>query len=133
MEHILSGSLTGWPATLSKGGDSQTSEIRGGKYAARIQTGYEKDGSPKYRYFKTQEEYEQYLKGSGKGKKKKGKDVRGSKHDDESGGEERLESKRKDERKEGKKKQQSLMTAAAKKTKNVETTKKSLPLYLKVG
>lgn len=38
-----------------------TGEQRGGAYHARAQTGYEKDGSPKYRYFKTEEEYETYL------------------------------------------------------------------------
>jgi hypothetical protein len=40
-------------------------EQRGGKYVARIEVGYEKDGSPKYRYFKTEEDYEKYMKGRG--------------------------------------------------------------------
>lgn len=43
-------------------------EQRGGKYVARIEIGYEKDGSPKYRYFKTEEEYEQYMRGRGRSK-----------------------------------------------------------------
>lgn len=43
-------------------------EQRGGKYVARVQIGYEKDGSPKYRYFKTEEEYEAYLQSRGKSK-----------------------------------------------------------------
>lgn len=39
----------------------QTGEQQGGKYAARVQTGIEKDGSPQYRYFNTQAEYEEYV------------------------------------------------------------------------
>lgn len=51
-------------------------EQREGKYAARVQVGYEKDGSPQYRYFKTIEQYKTYLdnkssfEGEGKNKKK---------------------------------------------------------------
>lgn len=52
------------PADVSGGKGEQ----RGGKYVARVQDGYEKDGSPKYRYFKTEEEYETYLKGKGRSK-----------------------------------------------------------------
>lgn len=48
-------------------------EQRGGQYVARVQIGYEKDGSPKYRYFKSEEEYETYLEG--KGKSKAGKEL----------------------------------------------------------
>lgn len=75
----------------------QTGEQQGGKYSARIQTGIEKDGSPQYRYFTSQAEYEDYLskqrssgdsKEGGKGKKK-----------DESM-KERLQSKLKKEQKE---------------------------------
>lgn len=122
----LSGLLVGWPADLIKG-EAQTSEVRGGKYAARVQEGYEKDGSPKYRYFKTQEEYEEYMRGKGGGKKKTKK-----KKDEEKDGEKRLESKRDKERKESAKKQRSLFTEAKRKKKEVETTKKSLTLYLEV-
>lgn len=41
-------------------------EHRGGNYAARTQIGTEKDGSPKYRYFSSQAEYEEYLSKKGK-------------------------------------------------------------------
>lgn len=121
----LSDMLVGWPADLVKS-NTQTSEVRGGKYAARVQEGYEKDGSPKYRYFKTQEEYEAYMSGKGKGKKSK------KKKDDEDG-EKRLDEKREKERKESKKKQSALFTDSKKKNKEVETTKKGLvSLYLEV-
>lgn len=40
---------------------SKAGEQRGGSYVARAQIGAEADGSPKYRYFKTQEEYDEYL------------------------------------------------------------------------
>jgi len=43
-------------------------EAKGGKYAARIQDGYDHDGSPKYRYFETEEAYEKYLAGQGRSK-----------------------------------------------------------------
>lgn len=52
----------GKPVDVSGGKGEQ----RGGQYVARVQIGYEKDGSPKYRYFKTEEEYETYLEGRGK-------------------------------------------------------------------
>lgn len=127
---FLSDVLAGW--SLSKG-EEQTSEVRGGKYAARVQEGYEKDGSPKYRYFKTQDEYDDYLKGAGKKKKsKESKDVRGSKHTDEAGGQERLGKKTAKEQEESRKKQGELFTASKKKKKNVETTTKSLRLYIEV-
>ncbi len=45
---------------------SSKGEQRGGQYVARAQVGYDHDGSPKYRYFKTEEEYETYLKGKGR-------------------------------------------------------------------
>lgn len=44
-------------------------ESKGGKYAARLQIGVEKDGSPMYKYFKTREEYEKYLKNRSQGNK----------------------------------------------------------------
>lgn len=40
---------------------NKSGELRGGSYVARAQVGTEADGSPKYRYFKTQEEYDHYL------------------------------------------------------------------------
>lgn len=54
----------GTPGDVSGGRGEQ----RGGDYVARIQVGYEKDGSPKYRYFRTEEAYEEYLKGRGRSK-----------------------------------------------------------------
>ena len=44
-------------------------ESKDGKYAARLQIGVEKDGSPMYKYFKTREEYETYLKNRAQGNK----------------------------------------------------------------
>lgn len=44
-------------------------EQRGGKYVARVQIGYEKDNSPKYRYFKTNEEFEAFLENRGRSEK----------------------------------------------------------------
>lgn len=54
----------GKPADVSGGKGEQ----RGGRYIARVQIGYERDGSPKYRYFHSEEEYEAYLAGRGKSK-----------------------------------------------------------------
>lgn len=48
-------------------------EQRGGTYVARAQVGYESDGSPKYRYFKTSDEYQAFLQS--RGKSKGGKDL----------------------------------------------------------
>lgn len=50
----------------------QTGEHVGGKYVARVQTGVEKDGSPQYRYFRSQNDYNEYLRRE-RGKKKEGK------------------------------------------------------------
>lgn len=58
-----------------KGGGHNVGEQRGGSYAARIQIGIEKDGSPQYRYFKTAEEHRKYLEK--KGESKSGKTKRG--------------------------------------------------------
>lgn len=44
---------------------NQQGEARGGEYAARLQIGYEKDGSPRYKYFKTLEERDKYLEKRG--------------------------------------------------------------------
>ena len=64
--------------------EKQMGEHRSGKYAARVQIGYEKDNSPKYRYFKTVEEYKKYLSAHGKkedsGKKDKLKDKVAKEH-----------------------------------------------------
>ena len=62
MRHYLTDKLL----AFAKAQDSGRGEQRGGKYAARIQIGVEDDGSPKYRYFDSPEEYQAYLKGSKK-------------------------------------------------------------------
>jgi hypothetical protein len=50
-------------ADLIKGSPGEDrGSAKGGKYAARIQEGYEKDGSPKYKYFATLEDRDKYLK-----------------------------------------------------------------------
>lgn len=56
----------------------QTGDRQGGKHAARVQTGFEKDGSPQYRYFDTMAEYQSYLADEKKGGKD-GKDGKGGK------------------------------------------------------
>lgn len=52
--------------TAPKQQSNAPGEQRGGKYAARIQVGYEKDGSPKYKYFDSLEERDKYLQSRGK-------------------------------------------------------------------
>lgn len=47
-------------------GKNKQGETRGGKYVARIQIGYEKDGSPRYKYFSSFEERDKYVEGRGK-------------------------------------------------------------------
>jgi len=111
-------------------GTSQTSELRGGKYAARHQEGLEADGSPKYRYFKTAAEYQEYLAGKKKKSQKPGD--KNKKRDKDKSGESRLSAKREAEQKESKRKQRALMSEGKKKKKEVETTKKSLRLYIEV-
>lgn len=44
----------------SQANKQQTGEQRGGKYVARVQIGYEKDGSPRYKYFGSQEAFRQW-------------------------------------------------------------------------
>lgn len=39
---------------------SSSSSLRGGKYYAKIQDGWKTDGTPKYHYFYSPEEYEKY-------------------------------------------------------------------------
>lgn len=50
----------------------QTGEHAGGTYVARVVTGTEKDGSPQYRYFRSQADYNKYL-GQQRDAKKQGK------------------------------------------------------------
>lgn len=65
----------------------QTGEHSGGTYVARVVTGTEKDGSPQYRYFRTQKDYNEYLSRArdakkegrsktGGGKKKQGPSIK---------------------------------------------------------
>ena len=64
---------------IRKSKNPGTGEERDGQYAARSQIGYEKDGSPMYRYFKTMEEYKTYLKNKDGGDK----DTKPKKDDDD--------------------------------------------------
>lgn len=110
-------------------GDQQ-GEQRSGKYVARVQIGYEKDNSPKYRYFKTVEEYKKYLAANG-GKK------------DGDGKQDKLKDKVDKEHKGSKKKQQkaakerarSLFVSSKKDSKKSDEkkVKKSLYLYIRRG
>jgi len=113
----LTKALTGWDLVKA----DQTAQLRGGKYAARIQTGYEKDGSPQYRYFKTIEEYESYLKNSGKvpGKEK-------GKSKDKKTPAEKAAEKREE-------KLQERQSSIYKKKDKQKKVKKSLPLVLTIG
>lgn len=88
---------------------SHAGEQRGGTYVARAQVGAEADGSPRYRYFKTQEEYDNFL-----GNKKEG----GKK----------LEEKVEKEHKESTEKQHHPNLLSPKKA---EHTEKSLRLYVR--
>lgn len=57
---------------------------RGGQYVAREQIGFETDGSPKYRYFKTEEEHEAFIKHRGEAKGAQGLKAKVSKEHTES-------------------------------------------------
>lgn len=124
----------------------QTGESLGGKYVARVQTGIEKDGSPQYRYFRSQADYNKYL-AQQRDAKKQGKNLgQGSKVKTGTKGKgkgkkdikERLKAKLKEEQEESSTKTRGAGArkrgkAAAKKQslfsggKKVE---KSIPLYL---
>ncbi len=47
--------------------DLLKSADRGGKYHTKIQDGWESDGTPKYKYFYSQDEYEKYKDKQGHG------------------------------------------------------------------
>jgi hypothetical protein len=100
------------PADVSGGRGEQ----RGGAYVARVQVGYEKDGSPKYRYFKSNEDYETYLKGKGRSPEAK-----------------KLEHKVKQEHAESTDKHTGAVIhqPASKQSGLLSTTKKSLALYVR--
>lgn len=130
MDYFLSDRLLGGFIQKSDTKD-QTGETRGGKYAARVQIGIEKDGSPRYRYFQTMEQYKAYLEGRGEKKERQAKQKKRS---------EDLKSRVKKERDSSKEKQQKaakekksddsvLLGGHTKKNKNA-STKKSLRLYL---
>jgi hypothetical protein len=61
-------------ADLLSKSKEQTGEHAGGTYVARVVTGTEKDGSPQYRYFRKQSEYNDYL-AKQRDAKKKGKNL----------------------------------------------------------
>lgn len=132
----------------------QTGEHAGGTYVARVQTGIEKDGSPQYRYFRSQADYNKYL-AQKREKKKEGKDMgqgkktkTGSKSKSGKGGKvldmkERLQAKLKKEQESSSNKtantpanklgsshakKQSLFSGG--KEKLAASLNKSLPLYL---
>lgn len=136
MRYFLSDELLGGFAKS----DQQTGEQRGGKYAARVQIGIEKDGSPKYRYFESNEEYQEYLEGSGKASKKDSKNKDAKQLEDKVRGEQK-QSKKKQERSESHKqgeersKRSMLLggkTEDDKKKKDDDKAEKSLRLYLGV-
>lgn len=58
---------------LIKSADNR-GEQYGGKYVARVSIGMNKDNKPKYRYFKTLEEYKAYIAGKNKPVKPKKKE-----------------------------------------------------------
>lgn len=125
----------------------QTGEQLGGKYVARVQTGVEKDGSPQYRYFRSQSDYNQYLaqqreakkqgKNMGQGSKVK-TGAKGGKDSKKKDIRERLKAKLKEEQEESSTKTRSSGSrkrskASAKKQSLFSGGKKiskSLPLYL---
>lgn len=125
MDLFLSNSCQGFAKSKA-----QTNEVRGGKYAARVQIGYERDGSPKYRYFESQDEYESYLQGK---KGRKGEDKR-----DKKKAQEDLKDKTKEEQKKSSEKKRESLLKPKKKDKDVKVSakdtkvSKSLHLYLEV-
>jgi hypothetical protein len=109
---------------------SHKGEQKGGKYVARAQVGTNNDGSPKYRYFSTEKEYETYLEGRGRTPSQHAKDRE-------------LETKVKEEQKDSKKdttegpikhqpasRSHSLLKEDKAKE---EKTEKSLSLFLRIG
>lgn len=51
-------------------GNKERGEVRGGKFLRRIRNGTEKDGSPQYRYIRSQEELDAYEASKKKNKPK---------------------------------------------------------------
>lgn len=75
----------------------QTGEHQGGTYVARVQTGTEKDGSPQYRYFRSQADYNEYLSRARDAKQKGAGKTQGGKKGNKPSGKERLKAKLKEE------------------------------------
>ena len=111
---FLHDDLTGFYKSESSKKDTKGGQ-RGGKYVARVQVGYDKDGSAKYRYFRSGDEYKAYLEG------RKGKKATQEAHAKHSA--KRLEEKTKKEHEESTQKQES---------KKMADLAKSVPLYLGV-
>ncbi len=67
MSHYLHKSLCDLEKAgqLASSADRGVGEQRGGDYYHRVQTGYSKDNTPNYRYFKTKEEFDSYSKQKG--------------------------------------------------------------------
>lgn len=120
---VVAESKESGPSAESGSTAEKQGEQREGKYAARVQIGYEKDGSPQYRYFKNMEEYKTYLNNKGRSAKK---DKKESKADDESDTD--LENKVKKEQKQSKDKSGNLKNQE----KNNLFVKKSLTVRLYV-
>jgi hypothetical protein len=85
----------------------QTGEHQGGSYVARVQTGTEKDGSPQYRYFRSQADYNDYLSRARDAKQKGAGKTQGGKKGNKPSGKERLKSKLKEEQESSSKKTRS--------------------------
>jgi hypothetical protein len=84
---------------LATSADRGIGEQRGGDYFHRIQTGYGKDNSPSYRYFRTKDEWDSYTQ-------KKSKVSKDDKKDKKPDSEESLKQKTSEEHKESAKKQE---------------------------
>lgn len=111
----------GQGAKSASGPAKTVGQLREGHYVARVQVGNEKDGSPKYRYFKTSQEYDAYLQSPR---------AKGTHHVfSETVGGSNLERKTKREHKESTEKQQKRPSLLKPKKAAV---KKSLKLFVKV-
>lgn len=109
---------------LSSSGKASAGDQRGGTYIARVQYGYDENNQPKYRYFRSQDEYKAYLK-----QQSNVKDKDGNKN------KERLKEKLEAERKESKDKRddkvgQKELKPEAKPEKPKEKRPRSLILSL---
>lgn len=123
---VKSGPPKGQPKGMAGDGDSVDEradqggvgrgEYRSGTYRFREQDGYDEDGSPKYRYFKTEEEHEAFLERRGENKNAQRLKDRVAKEHKESS--ERVASKDKDD--------------DDKKKPNLLEAKKSLPIFVRI-